>query len=340
MKNDKRHPQDAPARNSKKKLTAAEKLAAAAQAAADVRAYDTNPDVIAYRIERMRARVDRLMWIGIILGLAFTATNVQQFAAGNADPWSIPWCIAWVLDPTVSLILLGTLLGEQIIARHQIEAGGWVRATKWTALALTYLMNTWESYAAKDPAAILLHSVPPIIVFFAAEAITSLKHAITEAVHKAYEAAAVRADTPDSAPVRTAPVRRALIFRTAPRPEAPRTVRLARTFAFVKGMTAEPARTIRRAFTFQPGARTAPVRRAYVFRTPSVPAGQQPVDRDAFVREVTDEILAAAERGDRWGPDYAELTARARRSRSWVEKRVREARTAVFRTDRRTEVAA
>lgn len=325
----------------KRKLTAAEKLAQAAQAAAEVRAYDTNPDVIAYKVERMRARVDRLMWAGIIAGLAFTAANVQQFAAAGADPWSIPWAVAWLLDPTVSLILLGTLLGEQVIARHQIKAGPWIRRTKWTALILTYLMNTWQSYAAIDPAAILLHSVPPMVVFAAAEAITTLKHQITDAVHRAYEQAAVRGDAAPLPAARTAPVRQRLIIRTvprtveaAPRPgkviafrprprtEPVRTVRHQRVFAFtrVADAPAQAVRTIRRMFTYQPGrARTEPV-----------PA---PAEREAFVAELREEILAAAERGETWGPDYEALMARSGRRRSWCEKAVRAARTSLFRTE-------
>ncbi|MFE3449603.1 hypothetical protein ACFXJ8_11775 [Nonomuraea sp. NPDC059194] len=210
MKNDKRQTGDAPAPK-KRKLTAAEKLAAAAQAAADVRAYDTNPDVIAYRIERMRARVDRLIWAGLILGLLFTMVNVQAFAARGAEHGSTEWWAAWALDPTVSLVLLGVLLGEQVIARYQIAAGGWVRLTKWTALAFTYTMNTWESWVAGSPADILLHSVPPLLVFCAAEAVTELRHRITEAVHKAYEAAKARAAalaavTPAATPTVTASV--------------------------------------------------------------------------------------------------------------------------------------
>ncbi|MGA5764459.1 hypothetical protein [Nonomuraea bangladeshensis] len=339
-------------RSRKRKLTAAEKLAQAAQAAAEVRAYDTNPDVIAYKVERMRARVDRLMWAGIIAGLGFTMANVQQFAAGDEPVGSILWCIAWLLDPTVSLVLLGTLLGEQIIARHQIQAGPWIRRTKWTALALTYAMNTWSSWTALDPAAILLHSVPPVIVFCAAEAITDLKHRITDAVHRAYEQAAVRDNTAPLPASRTAPVRQRLIIRTVPRtveqaapaPARPgkvisfrprprtepvRTVRHVRAFTFARAADApaQAVRTIRRMFTYQPGrARTEPV-----------PA---PAERETFVAELREEILAAAERGETWGPDYEALMARSGRSRSWTEKRVREARTALFRTDSRTEAAA
>ncbi|MGW4469647.1 hypothetical protein ACWENQ_08240 [Nonomuraea sp. NPDC004354] len=347
MKNDKRQNGDVPAPK-KRKLTAAEKLAAAAQAAADVRAYDTNPDVIAYRIERMRARVDRLMWVGVILGLAFTAANVQQFAAGNAEPWSILWCIAWLLDPNVSLILLGTLLGEQVIARHQIVAGPWIRRTKWTALALTYAMNTWASWVVLDPAAILLHSVPPAIVFCGAEALTTLKHQITEAVHKAYEAAAVRADATTPAPARTAPVRRALVFRRAPRTDEPRTVRLARVISFQPAPRTEPVRVVRHvrsfAFTRAAAAPVRAVRRVFTYRpgtarTEPVQPGATPAERDVFVKDLTAEILAAAERNEKWGPDYEALMGRTGRKRSWCEKAVRDARKAVFGTGARTEQA-
>ncbi|MEU1393734.1 MULTISPECIES: hypothetical protein [unclassified Nonomuraea] len=75
----------------KPKLTAAKKLAARAQVAADVRAYDTNPDVIAYKVERMRARVDRLMWAGIIAGLASPPpTSSSSPAGGSASPSGSP----------------------------------------------------------------------------------------------------------------------------------------------------------------------------------------------------------------------------------------------------------
>jgi hypothetical protein len=62
-----------------------------------------DPDVVALRVERVRSQVERLCWSGIALGLAFTMTNVQQFAAGTAAVWSLPWSAAWMLDPTVSV---------------------------------------------------------------------------------------------------------------------------------------------------------------------------------------------------------------------------------------------
>lgn len=199
--------------------TRAQKLAAAARAAADVRAYDTDPDVVALRIERLRTRVDRLIWTGLILGLSFTMANVQRFASRGKTPDDIEWWIAWLLDPMVSLVLIGVLLGEQIIARHQIRGGRWIRRTKWTCLAATYAMNTWSSWAALNPADIVLHSVPPVIVFCAAEAVTTLKHQITAAVHRAYLWAAERMATINEATAEAAARAKAVADTHAADPE-------------------------------------------------------------------------------------------------------------------------
>ncbi|HEU5486478.1 MAG TPA: hypothetical protein VFU98_16325 [Microlunatus sp.] len=177
-------------------MTRAQRLAQDAAEAAEVRAHQTHPDVVALRIERVRTQVDRLCWAGIVLGLAFTMTNVQAFAAAGAQPWSLAWLAAWVLDPTVSLVLLAILRGEQITARYQVRTGPWVRTAKWFTLSATYLMNTWASYADASPSGVVLHSVPPLVVFVAAEAITDLRDKLTEAVIVAFtEAAARQADS-------------------------------------------------------------------------------------------------------------------------------------------------
>jgi hypothetical protein len=204
----------------RRRPTRAQKLAAAARAAADVRAYDTDPDVVALRIERLRTRVDRLIWTGLVLGLSFTMANVQQFASRGKTQTDIEWWIAWLLDPMVSLVLIGVLLGEQIIARHQIKGGRWIRRTKWTCLAATYAMNTWSSWAALNAADIVLHSVPPAIVFCAAEAVTTLKHQITAAVHKAYLWAAERTAAIDEASAEAVARAKAIADTNAAGPDA------------------------------------------------------------------------------------------------------------------------
>ena len=62
----------------------AEKLAQTAERAGRVRRHQTNPDVVALAVERVRRFVDVCFWLSIFGGLAFTAANVQAFAAGGA----------------------------------------------------------------------------------------------------------------------------------------------------------------------------------------------------------------------------------------------------------------
>ncbi|MBB4683711.1 hypothetical protein [Amycolatopsis jiangsuensis] len=168
-------------------MNRAQRLAQDAAEAAEVRAYQTDPDVVALRIERVRRQVDWMCWTGIVLGLAFTMTNVQGFASAGTRSGSLPWLAAWVLDPTVSLVLLAILRAEQVTARYQVKTGPWVRRAKWFTLAATYVMNNWTSFAAGDPASIVLHSVPPLVVFVTVEAITDLRDKLTDAVLVAAE---------------------------------------------------------------------------------------------------------------------------------------------------------
>ncbi len=133
-------------------------------------------------VERVAVQVDRLCWTGILLGLAFTMTNVQQFAAAGAAVWSLGWCAAWLLDPMVSLVLLAILRAEQVTARHGVRMGGWVRGAKWFTLAATYVMNTWGAFMDGSAALVVLHSVPPLVVFVAAEAVTELRDKLGLAV--------------------------------------------------------------------------------------------------------------------------------------------------------------
>src|SRR6266498_4374562 len=186
-------------------LTRGQRLAQDAAEAAEVRAYQTDPDVVALRVERVRSQVDRLCWAGIVLGLSFTMANVQWFAAAGARPGTLPWLAAWVLDPTVSLVLLAILRGEQVTARYQVHTGPWVRVAKWFTLTATYVMNTWASYAAGSLSGVVLHSVPPLLVFVAAEAITDLRDKLTDAVMVAFTEAARLGATPVESAVHESP---------------------------------------------------------------------------------------------------------------------------------------
>jgi hypothetical protein len=165
------------------------RLAAEAADAAQIRALTTHPDVIALRVERVRTQVDALLWAGIVLGLAFTMVNVQSFAAAGSAVFSAAWWVAWLLDPMVSLVLLAVLRAEQVTARYQVALPAWGRRTKWLAFAATYVMNTWVSWGLADPpfsaSGVVLHSVPPLVVFATAETGPVLRDRLTEAVRRA-----------------------------------------------------------------------------------------------------------------------------------------------------------
>jgi hypothetical protein len=129
-----------------------------------------------------------LCWTGILLGLAFTMTNVQQFAAHGAPTRSLIWLSAWLLDPMVSLVLIGVLLAEQITSRWQVDTPRWATTTKCFALAATYVMNTWQPWFSLSASGIVLHSVPPLLVFTAVEGGPAMRDALTTAVGKSLTA--------------------------------------------------------------------------------------------------------------------------------------------------------
>jgi hypothetical protein len=174
-------------------VTQAQRLAAEAAAAAELRAYRTDPDVVALRVEHIRTQVDHLMWAGIVLGLCFTMTNVQQFAAAGAPVGSLVWWSAWLLDPMVSLVLLAVLRAEQVTSRYQVTTGVWPRVAKWALLSATYVMNTWVSWAAGSASGVVLHTVAPLVVVIAAEAVTDLQYALSECVQRAHTSATTHA---------------------------------------------------------------------------------------------------------------------------------------------------
>jgi hypothetical protein len=118
----------------------------------------------------------------------------QQFSAAAAPMGSLAWWSAWLLDPMVSLVLLAVLRAEQVITRYQVNSGLWPRVVKWALLAATYVMNTWVSRAAGSAVGVVLHSVPPLVVVIAAEAVTDVQYALTECVHRAHTIAARRVE--------------------------------------------------------------------------------------------------------------------------------------------------
>lgn len=163
---------------------AALRLVTDAQAAARLRAYQLDENVAALTIERTRDRLDRWGWLFLFAGLAYTTVNVQAFVAGTAAFPDLRWLTAWLVEPMVMGLMLVLLRGEQIANRHGFQAGGWVRNTRWAALAITYVMNTGVSWHNGNPGEVFVHSVPVVLVFMAAEALVQQRLTLTEVVEK------------------------------------------------------------------------------------------------------------------------------------------------------------
>jgi hypothetical protein len=154
--------------------------------AAQLRVHETDPDVVAWRVERTQRVVEIILYTGIVCGLAFTMVNVQHFAAGDRA-WSSPaWWAAWVLDPTVSAVLIGILIAGKALARNGIRLGRWARTAGAITVVATYTMNTWESWASGMPSQIVLHSIPPLVVFVAVEVLAELRELFAKAVFAAH----------------------------------------------------------------------------------------------------------------------------------------------------------
>lgn len=147
-----------------------EALLADARAASKLRSYQRDTNVLALSIERTRDRLDRWGWLAVIAGLGFTTVTVALFIGGPTG---------WLVEPMIMGLLLVLMRGEQVAARHQEPTNHWVVNTRRLALGVTYVMNTWDTWVHLDPKQIFIHSVPPIMVFFAAEALARQRVTLT-----------------------------------------------------------------------------------------------------------------------------------------------------------------
>ncbi|MGO4417264.1 DUF2637 domain-containing protein [Streptomyces sp. MCAF7] len=143
--------------------------------------------------------MDAVLLVVALLTMAFSLQNIHDFAAahGVQDP------IAWFLAPAVDLALLAALMGDAVLSRYGLTAGPWATRLRWFAGATTVALNGWEAIAALDPAAIVLHVVPPTLLFVLAEAASPYRVKFAETVKLA---AATVVDAPAPAEVDTPPV--------------------------------------------------------------------------------------------------------------------------------------
>jgi len=128
-----------------------------------------------------------MTWVLCVVGLLaqiFTTVNVTRFATSR----DVPWQIAVLLDPIIGITLAGVLYVDARPASWGIAPPAWSTALRWGAGCTAALMNTWESLWPSgpiglprnaDPAAVLLHLTPALLLIGLAETIAAYRRTLT-----------------------------------------------------------------------------------------------------------------------------------------------------------------
>ncbi|MFM9446936.1 extensin [Streptomyces acidiscabies] len=128
-----------------------------------------------------------MTWVLCVVGLLaqiFTTVNVTRFATSR----DVPWQIAVLLDPMIGITLAGVLYVDARLASWGIAPPAWSTALRWGAGCTAGLMNTWESLWPNgpiglprnaDPAAVLLHLTPALLLIGLAETIAAYRRTLT-----------------------------------------------------------------------------------------------------------------------------------------------------------------
>ncbi|WP_163550805.1 hypothetical protein [Candidatus Frankia nodulisporulans] len=88
--------------------------------------------------------------------------------------------------------MIAALTGDAVLSRKGLTAGVWATRLRWYAGGATLLLNSWESWASVDPAAIVVHTIPPTLLFVLAEAASPYRVRFAETVRLAAEESADR----------------------------------------------------------------------------------------------------------------------------------------------------
>lgn len=119
------------------------------------------------------------------LALVFTTVNVTRFATSRG----VPLPIAILLDPMIGTALAGVLYVDARLASWGIRPPAWSTTLRWGAGCTAALMNTWESLWPDrqigwphhtDPAAVLLHLTPALLLIALTETIAAYRRTISD----------------------------------------------------------------------------------------------------------------------------------------------------------------
>lgn len=135
-------------------------------------------------IALLRTMTGVLCAVGL-LALVFTTVNVTRFATSR----DVPLPIAVLLDPMIGTALAGVLYVDARLASWGISPPAWSIALRWSTGCTAALMNSWESLwpdgqigwpHQADPAAVLLHLTPALLLIALTETIAAYRRTITD----------------------------------------------------------------------------------------------------------------------------------------------------------------
>ncbi|MER5481876.1 hypothetical protein ABT024_01485 [Streptomyces sp. NPDC002812] len=158
----------------------------------------------------MLSKLTRVLVAVAFVALVFTASNVTMFAIDHhVSPW-----IAWMLDPMVAVALGAVLIFDGRLSEYGLTSSGWAAVLRWFAGLGTWVMNCWSSLwpegtafgfpRAVDPAGLVLHSIPPVLLIVLAEAISHYRHAILAKIAHLQTLVDAEANEVDAHPVHQA----------------------------------------------------------------------------------------------------------------------------------------
>lgn len=149
-------------------------LTARAESATARRDLDTNPHIRALTLTRRRTARVGMLWTVLCLALAYTAVNVQKFAAAGVTAADPRWWVAWAVDPVLSALVVALLLTKGDLAGVRLSETRWSRRSVFGvevgALLAQLLMNVAPTLGDAWQV-IALHVVIPLAAVAAALAL-------------------------------------------------------------------------------------------------------------------------------------------------------------------------
>ncbi|MEV0093731.1 extensin [Streptomyces sp. NPDC050738] len=134
-------------------------------------------------VQRLLRTLTIVLCTVAVLALVFTAVNITLFARTRG----IPLPIAILLDPMLSLALAAVLYADARLASWGVRPPAWSTTLRWSAGCTAAAMNSWQSLwpdgqigwpDRADPAAVLLHLVPPLLLIALTETIAAYRRTV------------------------------------------------------------------------------------------------------------------------------------------------------------------